>query len=194
MPTRSPPEAGLAGDEYVNLPPAGRAHHDSSRDRCQPATRPMSMRSAAPLSAGRAAPGAGCRRCGSSATSFGVSRRTVASNSTSAPSPLAPCADRRRLEAVFAPPSSRSPTSIVSSPVEPERLRRLARRATAAAARPSRSGSSGGCARSSRRSPRARRAAPCPSPPSRATSPSRTPCRRARRAARRRRRSAIAAS
>ena len=59
-----------------------------------------------------------------------------------------------------------------------ERRGRLARPRTAAAARPCSPGCCGGCARSSRRSPRARRAAASPSPPSRATIRSRTPCRR----------------
>ena len=68
------------------------------------------------------------------------------------------------------------------------------RRRTGAGGCPSSAGSSGGSARSSRRSRRARRAAAGPWPPSRATSPSRTPCRRARRAACPRRGSARDAS
>ena len=59
---------------------------------------------------------------------------------------------------------------------------------TAAAGRPSRPGSSGGCARRTPRARSARRAGAAPWRPSRATSPSRTPCPRARTAARPRRR------
>ena len=54
---------------------------------------------------------------------------------------------------------------------------------TGAAGRPSSAGCCGGSARSSPRSPRGRPAGSGPSPPSRASYPSRTPCRRSRSAA-----------
>ena len=75
-------------------------------------------------------------------------------------------------------------------PGEAQRLGAFRSPGTEAAGLPSRSGSSGGCAHSSPRSPPERRAAPCPSPPSRATSRIRTPCPPAPPAARPRRRSA----
>ena len=73
---------------------------------------------------------------------------------------------------------------------EAERLAGSRRPGTGAAGCPSSGGSSGGCARTTPRSPRARRGGSAPSPPSRATSPSRTPCPRARSSARLRRGSA----
>ena len=108
-------------------------------------------------------------------SSSGVSIRAVAVNDTARPS----LASRRRREPPPSAPApmrsrstrrSRRPSARGSLPTRPAR--------TAGAARPCSPGCCGGSARSSRRSRRGRRAAACPWPPSHATSPTRTPCRR----------------
>ena len=144
---------------------------------------------------------AGCRRAGSReppaacrcAPMAWNSMRACRRRASPAPSPSRPSRSRWRsarrrpsiANVLFAGQAQRCRAIVAGHELQRQRC-------------PCRPGSSDGCARSSRRSRRARPAASAPWPPSRATSPSRTPCRPAPRAAfplpgtaRRRRRSSM---